>query len=93
LNDEPTLLTEKAFALSVYYRTLRDLLTESNVRKEMFTSDEAASLAKLQTFLKARDTEITASVLPYIQTVDRLIANDCDPPHPASPSVANGSDT
>jgi Ca-activated chloride channel family protein len=78
INDEPMPLTEKAFALSVFYRTLQPLLPARNVRKDAFTADETVILVKLQQFLKSQRSEIVSDLEREIAMVDGLIANHCD---------------
>jgi Ca-activated chloride channel family protein len=79
LNDESTPLTEKAFALSVYYRTLRQLLPEANVRKTSFTPEEAATLAKLSAFLKSCSSEVTSCLASEIAMVGQLMERHTSP--------------
>jgi Ca-activated chloride channel family protein len=88
LNSEPIPLTEKAFALSVYYRTLREMLPQPNVRKEFFTVDESATLIKLKEFLQSRPEEIRVSLCNEIKMVDQLIANHCEGQRPPEVAVA-----
>jgi hypothetical protein len=75
LNEEPIAVTEKAYALSVYYRTLQGILPERNVMKAKFTPDEVLTLIKLQSFLKSQRPEITTRLGREIKVVDDLIAN------------------
>jgi hypothetical protein len=42
INDEPMALTDKAFVLSLFYRTLQPLLPARHVRKDSFAAEEAA---------------------------------------------------
>jgi Ca-activated chloride channel family protein len=74
LNDEPTILTEKAFALSVYYRTLRGLLPEQHVPKNSFTPEEAVALSNLEAFLDSRSPEIVEALNKEIKMVKELVA-------------------
>jgi Ca-activated chloride channel family protein len=73
LNDESLMLTEKAFALSVYYRTLQQLLPERDVRKDVFTAEELGSLQKLQQFLSSQREEIGAALRTETMLVSQLI--------------------
>lgn len=75
LNDQPIPLTEKAFALSVYYRTLKEILPEANLRKELFTPEEKATLIKLCEFIKAFPSDSPARLENEINILDRLITN------------------
>jgi hypothetical protein len=43
MNDEPLAAIQKAFALSVYYRTLRQILPESR-GKDQFNAEEGELL-------------------------------------------------
>lgn len=74
LNDEPTAVTEKAYALSVYYRTVLGLLPERRVSKTTFTLDELSVLTRLQGFLKGQRPEITARLENEMKMVEDLIA-------------------
>jgi hypothetical protein len=74
LNVEPIAVTEKAYALSVYYRTLQQVLPDRNVRKSRFTPDEVSIMMKLQSFLKSQRPEITARLTREIKVVDDLMA-------------------
>jgi hypothetical protein len=67
-------LTEKAFALSVYYRTLRGLLPNPSVCKKSFTADESLTLAKLEAFLVSRSAEIVSGLNGEIKIVKGLRA-------------------
>jgi hypothetical protein len=80
LNDEPIAVTEKAYALSVYYRTLLKVLPERNVRKEDFTPEESSAITTLQGFLNGQRPEIKARMGSEIKIVDQLIANHCNNP-------------
>jgi hypothetical protein len=77
LNDEPIMVTEKAYALSVYYRTLLKVLPEGNVRKEEFTAEEASMLTKLQGFLKSQRSEIRDRIANEMKIVENLITKHC----------------
>jgi Ca-activated chloride channel family protein len=77
LNDDPTLITEKAFALSVSYRTLQTVLPEGGVSKEKFNQDEETILVKLRNFLRSQQIDIVSTLETEIGIVDRLISNHC----------------
>jgi Ca-activated chloride channel family protein len=85
LNDEQLMLTEKAFALSVYYRTLRQLLPERDLRKEVFTADEIGTLQKLQTFLSSQREEIGVELRNETGLLTQLITKHCAP-SPSGPA-------
>jgi Ca-activated chloride channel family protein len=73
LTEEPLPLTEKAFALSVYYRTLRQVLPQSR-GKEKFTVEEGEALRKLLAFLNSQPPPIAAAFQGEIKIVTDLIA-------------------
>jgi hypothetical protein len=77
LNEEATLVTEKAYALSVYYQTMLKVLPESNVRKDEFTQEEEVMLRKLQRFLKSQRNEILIRIENEVKIVDNLIVKHC----------------
>jgi Ca-activated chloride channel family protein len=73
LNEEPLPLTEKAFALSVYYRTLQQVLPRSR-GKYRFTVDEGEPLKKLLAFLNSHSPSILDRLQTEIKVVTDLIA-------------------
>lgn len=75
LSDQAGPLTLKAFALSVYYRTLKEILPETNVRKDLFTLEETTMLVKLRDFMKALPSETAVRLEKEIGLVDQLIMN------------------
>jgi hypothetical protein len=77
VNDEPLKVTEKAYALSVYYQTLQKVLPDKNVRKHEFTAEETVMLTKLQSFLKSQRNEIMIRLENEMKIVDNLIAKHC----------------
>jgi Ca-activated chloride channel family protein len=92
LNDDPTPVTEKSYALSVYYRTLQELLPAPHVRKERFEEAEAATLTKLLTFLNSQHEGITTALRAEISTVSGLIAKYCEVGHPSAPALVTKDD-
>jgi Ca-activated chloride channel family protein len=78
LNEESMLLTEKAFALSVYFETLQEILPASDMRQEFFTLDQRMILLQLQTFLKSQSKEVTSRLAAELHMVDQLIADHCE---------------
>jgi hypothetical protein len=82
VNEEPMPLTEKAFALSVFYRITRGVLPERHERKERFTREEADVLKKLQEFLKGQSGEIASELTTEITLIDNLVTNYCNDPTP-----------
>jgi hypothetical protein len=74
LNDEPIAVTEKAYALSVYYRTVLGLLPERKILKSAFNEAEMSALTQLLGFLKGQRPEITARLENEIKVVNDLIA-------------------
>jgi hypothetical protein len=78
LSDGPTPVTEKAYALSVYYRTLQNLLPAPSVTKNQFNWTEQWNLANLRDFLKSQSESIVAHFHAEISTVDSLIENYCE---------------
>jgi hypothetical protein len=74
LNEEPIAVTEKAYALSVYYRTVLGLLPERRISKTAFRQEEMSVLTQLQGFLKGQRPEITARLENEIKVVSDLIA-------------------
>jgi hypothetical protein len=74
VNNEPITVTEKVYALSVYYQTPLKVLPVRNVRKDEFTAEEAMILTKIQGFRKNQRTEIMVRIENEIKIVDSLIA-------------------
>jgi Ca-activated chloride channel family protein len=72
LNVETLPLTEKAFALSVYYRTLRSVLPHES-GKSTFTAEEGSILRRLLGFLNSRSAEIVAALHSEIEIVGDLL--------------------
>jgi hypothetical protein len=79
LNDEPIAVTEKAYALSVYYRTILGLLPERKMPKSAFNEAEMSVLTQLLGFLKGQRPEITARLENEIKVVNDLIAINAKP--------------
>jgi hypothetical protein len=73
LKEEPVAVTEKAFALSVYYRTLHQVLPETE-GKDKFTPEEVGLLTKLQAFLNSQSPPLLACFQSEIKVVTDLIA-------------------
>jgi Ca-activated chloride channel family protein len=73
LNEEPLPVTEKAFALSVYYRILRQVLPESPWQHE-FTAEQVDLLRKLLAFLDAQSSPNVAALQAEIKVVTDLTA-------------------
>jgi hypothetical protein len=78
LRDEPDPIVQKAFVLSVYYETMRELLPEADVRKEMFDRGESEQLRKLRSFLVDQPRDISSDLVLEIEMIDRLILDNCD---------------
>jgi hypothetical protein len=78
LNDEPLSVTEKAYALSTYYRTVRAMLPEKGERKIAFTGEDAAKLRILEGFLKNQRPDLTVQLAKEIKIVEDLIAKHCE---------------
>jgi hypothetical protein len=77
INEEPIPLTEKAYALSMFSRTLEPLLPERDIRKNEFTTEEAVILRELQAFLKSQPKEIELDLKQEINIIDDLITHHC----------------
>jgi Ca-activated chloride channel family protein len=77
LHDEPNPVTEKAFALSIYYETLRSIFPNQGIMKNHFTDEEEQKLRKLAAFLQDQRTEIRERLPDELTMVDTLIANHC----------------
>jgi hypothetical protein len=73
LRHDPNVVTEKAFALSVYFETLRSILPPQSVYKAEFTGKEMARLCKLQDFLREQRPEIARQLTHEQTMVDQLI--------------------
>jgi hypothetical protein len=73
LNEDWLPVTEKAFALSVYYRTLRQVLPERPYHHE-FTAEQVELLTKLLAFLSAQSPPNAASLQAEIKVVTDLTA-------------------
>jgi Ca-activated chloride channel family protein len=74
LKEEPVAVTEKAFALSVYYRTLHQVLPNDPIWKATFTAAERDLLTKLLAFLNSQSPPLLACFQAETKVVSDLIA-------------------
>jgi hypothetical protein len=70
LRDERDPIVQKGFVLSVYYETMRELLSEAGVRKELFDRSESAQLRKLRAFPVDQPPDMSPDLVVEIELID-----------------------
>jgi Ca-activated chloride channel family protein len=84
LRHDPNVVTEKAFALYVYFETLRSVLAPQTILKMEFTGKELVRLSILQAFLREQRPEIASQLTEEQRMVDKLISDHSHKARPAS---------
>jgi hypothetical protein len=73
-NPEPHPVVEKAFALSVYFETLKEILPSANASQEKLTDSQKETIQQLREFLVNQTLMIQSDLADEIKMIDRLLA-------------------